>query len=65
MTRYSGKLEHAVSSSDFAQVKGLINKLEELELVISANPLPGSDAIVNIDMYLSQAPSPSLPRGML
>jgi hypothetical protein len=64
-SRYSGKLEHAVSSSDFAQAKDLINKLEELELVISANPLPGSDAIVSIDMELSQAPSPSLPRGML
>ena len=63
--RYSGKLEHAVGSSDFAQAKDLINKLEELELVISANPLPGSDAIVTIDMELSQASSPSLPRGVL
>ena len=64
-SRYSGKLEHAVSSSDFAQAKDLINKLEELDLVIGANPLSGSDAIVTIDMALSQDPSPSLPRGML
>lgn len=64
-SRYSGKLNPTVSSSEFAQAKTLINKLEELDLVIGANPLPGSDAIVTIDLELSQAPSPSLPRGML
>ena len=64
-SRYYGKLEHAVSSSDFAQAKDLINKLEELEPVIGANPLPGSDAIATIGMELSQDPSPSLPRGVL
>ena len=62
--RYSGKLDHAVSSSDFAQAKDLINKLEELELVISANPLPGSDAIVTIDMAHVEPPTVSLPRGL-
>lgn len=64
-SRYSGKLKHTVSSSDFTQAKALINKLEELDLVLGANPLPGSDAVAIIYMELSQAHSPSLPRGML
>ena len=62
--RYSGKLNHTVSSSDFAQAKTLINKLEELDLVIGANPLPGSDAIVTIDMAHVEPPTVSLPRGL-
>ena len=63
--RCSGKMNPTVSSSDFAQAKDLINKLEELDLVIGANPLTGSDEVVTIYMKLSQAPSPSLPRGTL
>lgn len=63
--RYSGKLNHTVSISDFTKAKTLLSKLEELDLVIDAKPLPGSDAIVTIDLELSQAPSPSLPRGIL
>ena len=62
--RYSGKLEHAVSSSDFAQAKTLINKLEELDLVIAAYPLPCSDAIVTIYIELAEIPVPSLSRGL-
>ena len=63
-SRYYGKLEHAVSSSDFAQAKDLINKLEELELVIGANTVPGSDAIVTIDLEQWGPPTVSLPRGL-
>ena len=62
-SRYSGKLEHAVSSSDFAQAKDLINKLEELDLVIGSNPLPCSDVIVTIDLEQVEPPTVSLPRG--
>lgn len=64
-SRYSGKLDHAVSASDFAQAKALINKLEELAVVLGANPVAGTEAALMIYMELSQAPSPSLPRGML
>ena len=63
--RYSSELNYAVSASDFTEAKILVNKLEELKTLLDANPLPGSDAIVNIDMELSEIPVPSLPRGML
>ena len=62
--RYSGKLDNAVSSSDFTYAKALINKLEELDLVIGANPFPGSDAIVTIDLETEEPPTVSLPRGL-
>ena len=62
--RYSGKLNPTVSSSEFAQAKTLINKLEELDLVIGANPFPGSDAIVTIDLETEEPPTVSLPRGL-
>ena len=62
--RYSGTLNHTVSSSDFAQAKILINRLEELDLVIGANPLPGSDATVTIDLVTVEPPTVSLPRGL-
>ena len=61
--RYSGKLNPTVSSSEFTQAKALINKLEELHLVIDANPLPVSDAIVTIDIETVEPPTVSLPRG--
>ena len=63
--RYSGKLDHAVSASDFTEAKLLINKLEELNTLLDANPVAGTEASLTIDMELPQAPSPSLPRGML
>ena len=63
--RYSGKLTQAVRASDFTETKILINKLEELDLVISANPLPWSDAIVTVDLEQGEPPTVSLPRGML
>ena len=62
-SRYSGKLNPTVSSSEFTQAKALINKLEELDLVIRANPLPGSDAIVTIDLETVEPHTVSLPRG--
>ena len=64
-SRYSGKLDHAVSASDFAQAKALINKLEELELVLGVNTVPGSDAVLTIDLEQVEPPTVSLPRGML
>ena len=62
--RYSVELDNAVISSTFAQAKTLINKLEELDLVISANPLPWSDAIVTVDLEQGELPTVSLPRGV-
>ena len=62
--RYSGKLDHAVSESDFAQAKALIAKLEELELVLGGDPFPGSDAILTIDLEQVELPTVSLPRGL-
>ena len=62
--RYSGKLNHTVSSSDFTQAKALINKLEELDLVIGSNTVSGSDAIVTIDLEQVEPPTVSLPRGL-
>lgn len=62
--RYSGKLNPTVSSSEFTQAKALINKIEELDLVIGANPFPGSDAIVTIDLETVEPPTVSLPRGL-
>ena len=62
--RYSVELDNAVISSTFAQAKTLINKLEELDLVISANPLPWSDAIVTVDLEQGEPPTVSLPRGL-
>lgn len=61
--RYSVKLDNAVISSDFTYAKALISKLEELGLVIDANPLPSSDAIVTIDLETVEPPTVSLPRG--
>lgn len=63
--RYSGKLTQAVSASDFSEAKILINKLEELKTLLDANPVAGTEAALMIYMELPQAPSPSLPRGML
>ena len=62
--RYSGKLNHTVSISDFTQAKALINKLEELDLVIGANALPGSKVSLTIDIKLAEIPVPSLSRGL-
>ena len=62
--RYSGKLNHTVSSSDFTQAKALINKLEELDLVLGVNTVPGSDAIVTIDLETVEPPTVSLPQGL-
>ena len=62
--RYSGKLDHAVSSSDFTQAKALITKLEELELVLGVNTVTGSDAVLTIDLEQVEAPTVSLPRGL-
>lgn len=64
-SRYSGKLDHAVSASDFTEAKILIDKLEELKTLLDANPVAGTEAALMIYMELPQAPSPSLPRGML
>lgn len=61
--RYSGKLDHAVSASDFTEAKILINKLEELKTLLDANPVAGTEAALMIYMELPQAPS--LPRGKL
>lgn len=63
-SRYSGKLNQTVSSSDFTQAKALINKLEELDLVIGASPFPGSDAVVTIDLEQVEPPTVSLTRGL-
>lgn len=63
--RYSGKLDHAVSASDFTEAKILIDKLEELKTLLDANPVAGTEAALMIYMELPQASSPSLPRGML
>ncbi len=62
--RYSGKLDRAVTTSNFAQAKALINKLEELELVLGVNTVPGSDAILTIDLEQAEAPTFSLRRGL-
>ena len=62
--RYSGKLDHAVSSSDFTSAKALISKLEELELVMGANPVVGSDAVMTIYLETEEPPTVSLPRGV-
>ena len=64
LSRYSGKLDHAVSPSDFAQAKALINKLEELELVLGVNTVPGSDAVLTIELEQVEPPTVSLPRGL-
>ena len=61
--RYPVELDNALISFTFAQAKTLINKLEELDLVISANPLPWSDAIVTVDLEQGEPPTVSLPRG--
>ena len=63
--RYSSELNYAVSVSDFAEAKILVNKLEELKTLLDANPVAGTEAALMIYMELPQAPSPSLPRGML
>ena len=61
--RYSVELDNAVISSDFTYAKALVSKLEELGLVIGANPLPCSDVIVTIDLEQVEPPTVSLPRG--
>lgn len=63
--RYSGKLDHAVSASDYTQAKTLLNKLEELKVVLDTTPVACSEASLTIDIELSEIPVPSLPRGML
>ena len=63
--RYSVKLDNAVIESDFQEAKILMNKLEELAVVLGANPVAGTEAALMIYMELPQATSPSLPRGML
>ena len=63
--RYSVKLDNAVIESDFQEAKILMNKLEELAVVLDTTPAPGTEAALMIYMELPQAPSPSLPRGML
>ena len=62
--RYSVKLNHAVSSSDFTPAKTLINMLEELDIVLGVNPLPGSDAVLTIYLEQVEPPTVSLPRGL-
>lgn len=64
-SRYSGKLDHAVSESDYYHAGTLLNKLEELKVVLDTTTAAGSEVSLTIDMELLQAPSPSLPRGML
>ena len=63
--RYSVKLGNAVIESDFQEAKILMNKLEEMAVVLDTTPVACSEASLTIDMELPQAPSPSLPRGRL
>lgn len=63
--RYSGKLDHAVSESNYTQAKTLLSKLEELKVVLDTTPVACSEASLTIDIELSEIPVPSLPRGML
>ena len=63
--RYSGKLDHTISESDYMQTKTLIDKLEELQIILDTTPVACSEASVTIDIELSEIPVPSLPRGML
>lgn len=62
--RYSGKLDHAVSESDYTQAKVLLNKLEELKVVLDTTLVACSEASLTIDIELAEIPTPSLPRGM-
>jgi hypothetical protein len=63
--RYSVKLDNAVIESDFQEAKILMNKLEELAVVLDTTPVACSEASLTIDLELSEIPDPSLPRGML
>ena len=62
--RYSVKLDNAVIESDFQEAKILMNKLEELAVVLDTTPAPGSEVSLTIDIELAEIPVPSLSRGV-
>lgn len=63
-SRYSGKLDHAVSESDYYHAGTLLNKLEELKVVLDTTPAAGSEVSLTIDIERAEIPDPSLPRGL-